>query len=153
MKVGRNEHCPCGSEKKYKNCCLQKDELAKPKTMTHEKFREYIQEETRDDQRKHPEKYKDPEPIFGYISIEKVNENKFVIDEHGLVCKICNVTYVNGDEVRDFTKKDFRVGHWYLSTEPHGTTVVDGPFNDKEAAIEFAHNLTSVEFFTDQLKS
>lgn len=25
-KVGRNEPCPCGSGKKYKNCCLRKDE-------------------------------------------------------------------------------------------------------------------------------
>jgi len=22
MKVGRNERCPCGSGKKYKNCCV-----------------------------------------------------------------------------------------------------------------------------------
>ncbi len=26
QKVGRNEPCPCGSGKKYKNCCLSKDE-------------------------------------------------------------------------------------------------------------------------------
>ncbi len=26
-KVGRNDPCPCGSGKKYKNCCLRKDEL------------------------------------------------------------------------------------------------------------------------------
>ncbi|MBE6955750.1 MAG: hypothetical protein E7449_07605, partial [Ruminococcaceae bacterium] len=25
VKVGRNEPCPCGSGKKYKNCCLDKD--------------------------------------------------------------------------------------------------------------------------------
>jgi tetratricopeptide (TPR) repeat protein len=27
-KIGRNEPCPCGSGKKYKQCCLQKDEAA-----------------------------------------------------------------------------------------------------------------------------
>jgi hypothetical protein len=26
--VGRNEPCPCGSGKKYKQCCLGKDEAA-----------------------------------------------------------------------------------------------------------------------------
>ncbi len=26
--VGRNEQCPCGSGKKYKHCCLGKDEAA-----------------------------------------------------------------------------------------------------------------------------
>ncbi len=28
MKVGRNDPCPCGSGKKYKKCCLAKDEVA-----------------------------------------------------------------------------------------------------------------------------
>lgn len=26
-KVGRNDPCPCGSGKKYKKCCLDKDEV------------------------------------------------------------------------------------------------------------------------------
>jgi len=29
MKVGRNDPCPCGSKKKYKQCCLAKDSKAK----------------------------------------------------------------------------------------------------------------------------
>jgi hypothetical protein len=29
--VGRNDPCPCGSGKKYKKCCLSKDEAAKPR--------------------------------------------------------------------------------------------------------------------------
>ena len=28
-KIGRNEPCPCGSGKKYKQCCLAKDEVAR----------------------------------------------------------------------------------------------------------------------------
>ena len=28
-KVGRNDPCPCGSGKKYKNCCLQKEQQKK----------------------------------------------------------------------------------------------------------------------------
>ena len=27
MKVGRNDPCPCGSGRKYKKCCLLKDEV------------------------------------------------------------------------------------------------------------------------------
>jgi len=27
-KIGRNDRCPCGSGKKYKQCCLAKDEVA-----------------------------------------------------------------------------------------------------------------------------
>lgn len=36
-KVGRNEPCPCGSGKKYKNCCLQKDQQ-KGSTLGKRKF-------------------------------------------------------------------------------------------------------------------
>ena len=28
MKAGRNDPCPCGSGKKYKKCCLAKDQAA-----------------------------------------------------------------------------------------------------------------------------
>jgi hypothetical protein len=28
-KLGRNDPCPCGSGKKYKNCCLEKDEASR----------------------------------------------------------------------------------------------------------------------------
>ncbi len=28
-KIGRNDPCPCGSGKKYKKCCLEKDEREK----------------------------------------------------------------------------------------------------------------------------
>lgn len=30
MKIGRNDPCPCGSGKKYKNCCLKKDTMSVP---------------------------------------------------------------------------------------------------------------------------
>jgi len=29
-KVGRNDPCPCGSGKKYKSCCMNKDEQQHP---------------------------------------------------------------------------------------------------------------------------
>ena len=32
-KIGRNDPCPCGSGKKYKQCCLEKDQASE-----HEKF-------------------------------------------------------------------------------------------------------------------
>ena len=31
-KIGRNDRCPCGSGKKYKQCCLAKDEAAERAT-------------------------------------------------------------------------------------------------------------------------
>ena len=32
-KTGRNDPCPCGSGKKYKHCCLKKDEAAEHKAL------------------------------------------------------------------------------------------------------------------------
>jgi uncharacterized protein len=29
-KIGRNDPCPCGSGKKYKACCMQKQQQSKP---------------------------------------------------------------------------------------------------------------------------
>ena len=46
-KVGRNDPCPCGSNKKYKKCCLPRDEAAAnapdPEVMAHEpRLREFM---------------------------------------------------------------------------------------------------------------
>jgi hypothetical protein len=34
--VGRNDPCPCGSGRKYKQCCLEKDEAAQRKARAKE---------------------------------------------------------------------------------------------------------------------
>ncbi|MCG3119581.1 MAG: hypothetical protein ALAOOOJD_02011 [bacterium] len=51
MKLGRNDPCHCGSGKKYKKCCLEKDEAAN-RTLLPEDFvgedEEYVDEETDD---------------------------------------------------------------------------------------------------------
>ena len=33
-KTGRNDPCPCGSGKKYKHCCLAKDQAAELATLS-----------------------------------------------------------------------------------------------------------------------
>ena len=35
MKIGRNDLCPCGSGKKYKNCCLRKETMGIPDRIKH----------------------------------------------------------------------------------------------------------------------
>ena len=39
MKIGRNKPCPCGSGKKYKNCCLRKETMSIP-----DRIREAVRE-------------------------------------------------------------------------------------------------------------
>jgi SEC-C motif len=41
MKVGRNDPCPCGSGKKYKKCCLEKDQVSKGE-LGREQIQRYI---------------------------------------------------------------------------------------------------------------
>jgi len=36
LKVGRNDPCPCGSGKKYKKCCMPKDEEQRSETQSDE---------------------------------------------------------------------------------------------------------------------
>ncbi len=38
MEVGRNDLCPCGSGKKYKKCCLKKDNVIEIQELKEEKF-------------------------------------------------------------------------------------------------------------------
>jgi hypothetical protein len=42
MKVGRNEPCPCGSGKKYKHCCLAKEEAESPEELAWRRVRRAI---------------------------------------------------------------------------------------------------------------
>lgn len=42
VKIGRNEKCPCGSGKKYKNCCMIKDEVQRT---IHSKLDKYTEAE------------------------------------------------------------------------------------------------------------
>lgn len=42
-KIGRNEPCPCGSGRKYKNCCLEKDREKTPKRLD-EKGMHYLRQ-------------------------------------------------------------------------------------------------------------
>ena len=50
-KIGRNDPCPCGSGKKYKKCCLRKDEEARARAAR-----------TREDPYLDPEEEHEPEP-------------------------------------------------------------------------------------------
>ena len=123
MKTGRNEKCPCGSGKKYKQCCLRNEELLRSKI--------YIQ----------------PDQYFGYVDEDKIATNSYVLDQDGLVCMVCNVTNVNCDIIREESGKDFQIGDWYFSTGAHANTVIHGPFKDQEDAFNQAHALTGVENF------
>lgn len=49
MKIGRNESCPCGSGKKYKKCCLERDSVGMPPLLTENAEPEELSEDIYDD--------------------------------------------------------------------------------------------------------
>lgn len=42
--LGRNDPCPCGSGKKYKKCCLPRDEAARPRVVAEDHEEPFIAE-------------------------------------------------------------------------------------------------------------
>ena len=52
MKIGRNDKCPCGSNKKYKHCCANKNvtrESSTPLSMSEQQFLGYSRERLPDE--------------------------------------------------------------------------------------------------------
>ena len=102
--LGRNELCPCGSGKKYKKCCLNKDvvvDRASRKVRTAQ--RQYselytkIYEYSRQD--KFKEEYEKAKEMFYIIDDEKINE-KF-----DFVLNISAKEEINIDELRNLIEK------------------------------------------------
>lgn len=65
IKIGRNDPCHCGSGKKYKKCCLLKDQLkAHEESMP---FEDYFVDLLTRIRKEHPEMY---EHSFGYYDYQ-----------------------------------------------------------------------------------
>lgn len=89
MKIGRNDPCPCGSGKKYKKCCLGKDDdvhYSNPLNL----FETYkkVRKEARIKQCLHPKKEECSEKIIGAHSIQN---NKIIkrLSSNGIVYMPC----------------------------------------------------------------
>ena len=120
MKVGRNDPCPCGSGKKYKQCCLRKEQASRAKA--------------RDMMRDIPM----ADRFFGYDQEARTPEEQVMVSEVGLVCMVARIDTENVQMVRRQTGLDFKLGDWFVSTGAHQNTKVYGPFRELGAAFEFA---------------
>jgi hypothetical protein len=127
MKTGRNQKCPCGSGKKFKQCCLIND------LDTQSNDSEY------------------PQQMFGYIDKDEIEFNENLLDENGLVCMISNITVLNLDALRGSSGIDFQLGEWFFSTGAHQDTIVHGPFESVDTALQSAAELTRAKRFLGDL--
>ena len=90
--LGRNESCPCGSGKKYKRCCLNKDVVTerasrkivlsqKQYSQLYAKLYEYSR------QPRFEEEYKKAQEMFYILDDENMNTNKdYCINPLDIVC-------------------------------------------------------------------
>lgn len=115
MKLGRNEKCHCGSNNKYKHCCLGRNTIQETSSMS-------------------------PYPIrfFGYNCERPSHQSPLTISEDGLVCMVSEVTQLNQDPVNEGFESDFKIGEWFLSWNSCETIECSGPYTLAEEAFEVA---------------
>lgn len=63
MNIGRNDPCPCGSEKKYKKCCETKDE-AKEHAALENQWTEASKQKEREDKEAEKQRGSKPSPML-----------------------------------------------------------------------------------------
>jgi hypothetical protein len=134
MKIGRNEKCPCGSDKKYKTCCLKKDENVHKAMQAINRQR---QQGTKDGH------LKDPELIqyFGYSTPRGENESPFELPEEGLCCMVSSVNRDIQREINsqiDFPLLKLGKGQWVVTANVDTEIKFSGPFDSQELAMDAA---------------
>jgi hypothetical protein len=108
-KIGRNQPCPCGSGKKYKKCCLGKDQ---PAVSAHDRIEALMQEGYRASMSRHPTR-----------ACERWNETWQLIrsrlEPHMRTCQQAEVVF-DGSQLIFNWLSDF-------STELLNAALADGP--------------------------
>jgi hypothetical protein len=134
MKIQRNEKCHCGSGKKYKKCCLSKDESVQNAMNSITRQKELGTQD---------EHLNDPEltQFFGYNTVRAENESPFELPEEVLCCMVSSV---NRDIQREINAQvDFPIlklgqGQWVVTANVGTEVKFSGPFKSKELAMNAA---------------
>lgn len=134
MKIGRNEICHCGSGKKYKKCCLSKDESIQIAMNSIARQRNLGTQDA---------PVNDPELIqyFGYNTPRAEHESPFELPDEGLCCMVSSV---NKDIQREINSKlDFPLlklgkGQWIVTANIGNEIKFSGPYDSDQLAMESA---------------
>lgn len=98
-KSGRNDLCPCGSEKKYKKCCMEKDRQQK------NEWKRKVLEERPKHLLKHPSFLRQPEDGFNSIDdiitaytsagyVLDIEERNYDVDGDGEISHYCTINLI-----------------------------------------------------------
>ena len=125
MKIGRNDPCPCGSGKKYKNCCLEN--YLESYNYSNDTEIEY-------------------EQYSGFRSKSFIRAIKEVVSEEESVCLVTLVR--NVEDAIEILKKYVLitdVGEWVVSTGNCDKIKLYGPFQTKDEACRFGEKSFGVK--------
>jgi len=117
MNIGRNDPCPCGSGKKYKNCCLDKD--IKPSVNIYDS-------ESGIDQ------------YSGYTTESSIKSIEVFFSEEESACLATLIR--NEKDSRDLLLKHkigASIGEWVVSTGGCDDIKIYGPFKSMDEAFKY----------------
>ncbi|MCZ4238561.1 SEC-C metal-binding domain-containing protein [Alteromonas macleodii] len=117
MKIGRNDKCPCGSNRKYKHCCLRKNETRKSSDTLSLL----------------------PEQFIGYSRERLPNESPFDSPTDGLCCLVITLDADKANTLNEMNHTDVFISGMVVVTSGECSNVqMAGPFESLEEAFEHA---------------
>jgi hypothetical protein len=134
MKIQRNQLCPCGSDKKYKKCCLNKDQSMNKVIQAISRQRAIG---TQDEYEKKPKLIQ----YFGYNTPRAENESPFELPEEGLCCMVSSVNRDIQREINsevDYPLLKLGKGQWVITANIGDQVKFSGPYNSEQLAMESA---------------
>tara|TARA_R110002012_G_C11646609_1_gene611089 strand:- start:509 stop:946 length:438 start_codon:yes stop_codon:yes gene_type:complete len=128
MKIGRNEKCPCGSGRKYKQCCLK---------LSKEAFQNTGKTAPA------PLNHADDELVqyLGYDTHRDENTSPFDMPEEGLCCMVSSVNKDIQQEINamvEYPILKLGQGQWVITANEGERMRFSGPYNSEEEAINSA---------------
>lgn len=120
MKIGRNEKCPCGSNKKYKHCCYKSEQINGNNDLSNQ----HGQTE---------------EQYLGFNRERYPHESPFDINYDSLCCLVMTLTHPKAALLNEMHNTDaFVEGMAIVTSGKCSNTRMAGPFVSLEDAFEYA---------------
>ncbi|MBO7921516.1 SEC-C domain-containing protein [Alteromonas sp. K632G] len=117
MKIGRNDKCPCGSNKKYKHCCANKNvtrESSTPLSMSEQQF-------------------------LGYSRERLPEESPFDLSTDGLCCLVMTLDSRKANTLNEMHNTDAFISGMVIVTSGECSNVqMAGPFGSLDEAFEYS---------------
>ncbi len=117
MKIGRNDKCPCGSNKKYKHCCANKKIVQEDNNLLSLSAQQFL----------------------GYSQERLPSESPFDLTTNGLCCLVMTLDSLKASTLNEMHNTDTFVSGMVIVTSGECSDVkMAGPFDSLDEAFEYA---------------